>query len=89
MWIYESHLGGLYTMKEQQDFENLYCEECGDSDREIGQAKTRAEAKKLLKDTEYYEIYMKEYCEEFLDENFGKVKHRSKKRQNNRGAANE
>ena len=32
MYIYESHMGGLYTSYEPLDYEDLYCEECGDSD---------------------------------------------------------
>ena len=32
MYIYECHMGGLYTSDEPLDYEDLYCEECGDSD---------------------------------------------------------
>ena len=50
MYIYESHLGGLYTSNEYLDYDDLYCEQCGDSDWLIGCATIRAEAWKLLKD---------------------------------------
>ena len=50
MYIYENHLGGLYTSDEYLDYDDLYCEQCGDSDWLIGRAMTRAEAWKLLKD---------------------------------------
>ena len=50
MYIYESHLGGLYTSDEYLDYNYLYCEQCGDSDWLIGCATTRAEAWELLKD---------------------------------------
>lgn len=50
MYIYESHLGGLYTSNEYLDYDDLYCEQCGDSDWLIGRATTRAEAWELLKD---------------------------------------
>ena len=50
MYIYEGHLGGLYTSDEPLDYEDLYCEECGDSDSLIGYAETRSEAWNLLKD---------------------------------------
>ena len=50
MYIYESHMGGLYVLDEQVDFDFLYCEECGDWDSEIGYAETRAEAWDLLKE---------------------------------------
>ena len=36
MYIYESHLGGMYSSEYPLDFDDLYCEECGDSDWEIG-----------------------------------------------------
>ena len=50
MYIYEGHMGGLYTSDEPLDCEDLYCEECGDSDWLIGYADTREEAWDLLKD---------------------------------------
>ena len=50
MYIYESHLGGLYTSTYKLDYDELYCEQCGDSDWLIGCATTRAEAWELLKD---------------------------------------
>lgn len=36
VWIYEGHLGGLYTSDYPISQEDLYCEQCGDSDWEIG-----------------------------------------------------
>ena len=50
MYIYQGHLGGLYTSDEPLDYDDLYCEECGDSDWLIGYAETREEAWNLLKD---------------------------------------
>ena len=44
MYKYEGHLGGLYTSDDVLDYEDLYCEECGDSDWLIGYAETREEA---------------------------------------------
>lgn len=32
MYLYESHLGGLYTMEDIRSYDELYCETCGDSD---------------------------------------------------------
>ena len=49
MYIYESHLGGLYTSDEQIPYEDLYCEECGDSDMELGEAESISEAWDILK----------------------------------------
>ena len=48
MYIYESHLGGLYTSIYELDYDELYCEQCGDSDWLIGYATTKEEAWDLL-----------------------------------------
>ncbi len=50
MYIYQSHMGGLYTSDDVLDYEQTYCETCGDSDWLIGYAETREEAWDLLKD---------------------------------------
>ncbi len=49
-YIYESHMGGLYCTDDSMDFDDLYCDECGDSDWEVGYANTLEEAWELLKD---------------------------------------
>ena len=36
MFVYENHLGGLYCTDYEQDWDDLYCEQCGDSDDYIG-----------------------------------------------------
>ena len=36
MWAYESHLGGLYFEDERLSTVNLYCDQCDDSDEELG-----------------------------------------------------
>ena len=36
MYLYRSHMGGLYATDEPLSWESLYCEECGDSDDEMG-----------------------------------------------------
>lgn len=50
MYIYQSHMGELYTSDDELDYEQTYCETCGDSDWLIGYAETREEAWELLKD---------------------------------------
>ena len=50
MYIYECHMGGLYTSDTCLDYDDLYCEQCGDSDWLVGYATTREEAWNLLKD---------------------------------------
>ena len=37
MYIYESHIGGYYASDEEYDYDELYCETCGDSDRLLGE----------------------------------------------------
>lgn len=69
MYIYESHMGGLYTLDEQADFDFLYCEECGDSDWEIGYAETREEAWALLESyTDTFDETLCEKCNHKNDE---------------------
>ena len=33
VYIYESHMVGLYVSEDWYDYDRLYCETCGDSDR--------------------------------------------------------
>lgn len=73
MYIYENHLGGLYTADDLIDDEQLYCEECGDSDTLVGYAETREEAWGLLKDDcdiDGSGGWDREYIQSFLDQNF-------------------
>ena len=35
-YLYESHMGGLYTSDDMMDCDELYCEQCGDSDWFVG-----------------------------------------------------
>ena len=32
IYLYESHIGGLYVTDEELTDDKLYCEQCGDSD---------------------------------------------------------
>ena len=50
VWVYEGHLGGLYTSDYPVPDEELYCETCGDSDWEIGVFGTFAEFLKYYAD---------------------------------------
>lgn len=50
MYIYQSHMSSLFVSDEVLDYEQTYCETCGDSDFLIGYAETREEAWELLKD---------------------------------------
>ena len=70
LYIYESHLDGLYTSPTPYPDDWLYCENCGDSDQEVGYARNRAEAKRLIK--AYDRSFTNSYINEFLDKNFPK-----------------
>lgn len=73
MFIYENHLGGLYASDDILDIDELYCEECGDSDWLIGEANTRAEAWELLKELVNLNCnggYDLEYVKNFIQSNF-------------------
>ena len=70
MYIYQGHLGSLYTSDECLDYDDLYCEQCGDSDWLIGYAATKEEAWDLL--TDYTDIdgsggYSYDYIQTFID----------------------
>lgn len=50
MYIYEGHMGSLFTSLWELEPDECYCETCGDSDELIGYAETKEEAWNLLKD---------------------------------------
>lgn len=70
LYIYESHLGGFYTSPIPYPDDCLCCESCGDSDQEVGYARNRAEAKRLIQ--AYSRSLTKSDINEFLDKNFPK-----------------
>ena len=73
MYIYEGHLGSLYTSDIYLDYKDLYCEQCGDSDWLIGCATNRAEAWELLKDDTDIDGsggWDYEYVKEFIETNW-------------------
>lgn len=73
MYIYENHLGGLYVSDDWLDYDDTYCEECGDSDWLVGTAETREEAWNLLKDQTDIDGsggYDYEYVQEFINGNW-------------------
>lgn len=73
MWIYEHHLGGLYTSDRELSWEDTYCEQCGDCDWLVGYADTRYQAWILLKDITDIDGsggWDYNYVIKFLDENW-------------------
>lgn len=68
MYIYRSHLGGFYTSKKYLDYNQLYCEDCGDSDVCLGEADTWQEAVDaigILEVGEFPDFYLDFFREEF------------------------
>lgn len=49
-YLYESHLGGIYTEDEILDYDALYCEQCGDYDDYLGSFTTFQDFWNLIKD---------------------------------------
>ena len=60
MYLYESHLGGLYLTDEQQDWDDLYCETCGDSDWELGRVDTFEDVLALITEEDGFVPYTNE-----------------------------
>lgn len=42
-YIYEGHLGSIYATSYELDYDDLYCEQCGDSDWLVGGVETVGE----------------------------------------------
>lgn len=53
VYVYEGHLGGLYTSDDYIPYDELYCEQCGDSDYEIGSFNTFEEFLRYYADNIY------------------------------------
>jgi hypothetical protein len=49
-YIYENHISGnCYTSEHELDYDDLYCETCGDSDWPVGYAATDERADEMIK----------------------------------------
>lgn len=73
MYIYEGHLGSLYTSDRVLEWEETHCEICGDTDWLIGYAATKEEAWGLLEDATDINGsggWNYEYVMEFLNDNW-------------------
>lgn len=68
MEIYESHLGGIYFTEEVQDWDDIYCEVCGDSDFHLGHADTWEEVMALITDDEGWCPYAEDMLEKWKTE---------------------
>lgn len=73
MYIYESHMGGVFASDTFLNHEDCYCEQCGDSDYLIGYAYNRKEAWELLKDNTNINDsggWDYDYIKKFIESNF-------------------
>lgn len=63
-YFYASHMGdGIYASEWDYDYDELYCEQCGDSDMRLGYAENLLEAWALLKDeVETFTISLCDNC---------------------------
>lgn len=52
-WVYKLHMGGLFASSEPIPDEYLYCEQCGDSDWEVGEFYTLADFLRYWADSIY------------------------------------
>ena len=68
-YVYESHMGWLYTNSKPLPFEWLHCKTCGDTDQLIGYFTSRDEARRALL---MHGFYSRQYINDFLDEEFPK-----------------
>lgn len=69
MYLYESHMGGTYLSNDLYDYDELYCETCGDSDYLIGEFETIKEYLTLVNEYSSEELctYLSEHVERIVD----------------------
>lgn len=66
MFIYENHKGGLFALDTMLDYEEAYCDECGDVDWLLCEAQNRREAEKFLFNEcgdEYEGLYIRHFID--------------------------
>ena len=61
MEVYENHLGGIYFSEYVIPPDDLYCEQCGDSDWHLGHADTWEEVVGLIADDDGWIPYADDY----------------------------
>lgn len=71
VYVYESHLGGLYTSDNYIPSDELYCEQCGDSDYEIGLFDTFKEFLRYYADNIYVDPLDGGYSLDFVISDVG------------------
>lgn len=69
MEVYENHMGGIYFDDDVLSFDDLYCEQCGDSDWHLGHADTWDDVLEMLKwESSDNETNEYKYCQDYMDE---------------------
>lgn len=69
-YIYESHMGGIYATSYALDYEERYCDQCGDCDSLIGEAETVGELLIVLSNCIMGSYVSIEYMQEWVMEHF-------------------
>lgn len=64
-YFYETHMGGSFISEEYLDFDDLYCDTCGDWDNLLFSFSNREELEKNLKEEEYCSESIEESLKEF------------------------
>lgn len=78
MWAYESHLGGIYFENKRKSPNDLYCDQCDDSDEELGEFDSAVKflerlAPMISADDDDFGIYPLEYVLRVLNLYFDDV----------------
>lgn len=68
LFLYESHTGGFYIEEELKN--NLYCEDCDDSDFYLGSFRTKEEAENLINLHGDKDFYSEDYIQDFTNSIF-------------------
>jgi len=61
LYLYDSHIGGLYLEDEKLDYDDLYCEGCNDSDEYLGVVNTISDIVELTKGISYNSKYIEKF----------------------------
>ena len=68
MYLYESHMGGLYLSEKVLSYDDLYCETCGDSDWLLGEVDTWQDVLDRITEEDGFIPYAADFLEEFKEE---------------------
>lgn len=68
LYLYDSHMGGLYLEDEELDYDDLYCEACNDSDEYLGVVNTISDIVELTKGICYSDKYIEEFIANVISE---------------------